>query len=365
MTDNKNPLLPQSNPLNEKLLKEIHKIAAGQYQSFLEGVKAYRTHPYKRRLPEPPTIWSEGTTRVLDYGAHLGEDAPIILVIPSLINRYYIMDLSEKKSFLRTLAAHNIRPVVIDWGAPEESEKSFSVNDYIVQRILKIIDFTSSLSCTKKVDLLGYCMGGTLATAAAQLRPNKISKLALMATPWDFHAESDTGQTIKPEYMKYLSAPLEMNDQMFGVTPVDWLQTCFYALDPFMVVDKFIAFKELDQGSEKAENFVALEDWINDGVPLTSGVSQDCFVDWYGNNTTQKSLWKVAGERIQPEKIEVPSYVSVPQGDRIVPPDSARALAEKLPNATLVEPTLGHIGMMSSGRAKDIVWTPLITWLQQ
>ena len=316
-------------------------------------------------MPEPPTIWSEGTTRVLDYGSHLDDNAPILLIVPSLVNRYYIADLSEKKSFLRTLAKHNIRPIIIDWGEPESTEKKFSINDYIEQRIIKIIDFVSSISSTKKVGLLGYCMGGTLAVAAAQLRSEKISKLILLATPWNFHTESNDKKSIKPEYIKYLSASLKMNDHIFGLTPVDWLQTCFYALNPFMVIDKFIAFDSFDMTSSSTENFVALEDWINDGVPLTSGVSKDCFIDWYGNNITEKGLWKIKGELIKPEKINIPTYIAIAQDDRIVPPDSAISLAKKIKNVTLTKPALGHIGMMSSKKAHDLVWTALIEWIKK
>ena len=74
----------------------------------------------------------------------------------------------------------------------------------------------------------------------------------------------------------------------------------------------------------------------------------------------------VGGRRIVPSRINVPALVMIPSGDRIVPPLSAAALAEPgrgLKNVTRLDLPLGHIGMVVSGRARDLCWTPLIEWL--
>src|ERR1700730_3414824 len=70
-------------------------------QSYLAGLEAYRRHPYRRSNEAPPVLWRKGTTRLLDYG---GDTAgPVILVVPSLINRLYVLDLLPERSFLRYL----------------------------------------------------------------------------------------------------------------------------------------------------------------------------------------------------------------------------------------------------------------------
>ena len=74
----------------------------------------------------------------------------------------------------------------------------------------------------------------------------------------------------------------------------------------------------------------------------------------------------MAGRRIVPSKIKVPALVMIPSGDRIVPPLSAAALADPkkgLKNATRIDLPLGHIGMVVSGRARDLCWAPLMEWL--
>src|SRR5215469_2111673 len=82
--------------------------------SYLTGLEAYRRHPFRRRGDARPVLWREGTTRLLDYGRDTA--GPVVLVVPSLINRYYVLDLLPERSFLRHLAAEGLRPVVVDWG---------------------------------------------------------------------------------------------------------------------------------------------------------------------------------------------------------------------------------------------------------
>src|ERR1700761_6846390 len=89
---------------------------------FLDGVERYRQHPYRRDLPEPPLLWQEGTTRLLDYRPRGGTP---VLIVPSLINRAYILDLAPGQSFLRYLADQGLRPLLVDWGAPGTEERGF------------------------------------------------------------------------------------------------------------------------------------------------------------------------------------------------------------------------------------------------
>jgi len=78
-------------------------------------------------------VWRRGTTELLDYGGN-GE-GPTVLVIPSLINRYYVLDLLPERSFLHHLASSGLRTLVIDWGTPGSEECYFDLTLYIVERL--------------------------------------------------------------------------------------------------------------------------------------------------------------------------------------------------------------------------------------
>jgi polyhydroxyalkanoate synthase len=323
--------------------------------AFLEGLERYRHHPYRRRVPEPPVVWQDGSTRLLDYRSQGG--APV-LVVPSLINRAYILDLSTEKSLLRSLAAAGLRPLLVDWGRPGALERGFGLTEYVAGRLEGAAEAAAALAGAP-LAVLGYCMGGLLALALARRRRSLVSALALLATPWDFHAER-AGQA---RLLGLLADGFGAAFAALGEVPVDMLQTLFAALDPLLVLRKFVRFAALPPGSVAARDFVAVEDWLNDGVPLALPVARECLAGWYGDNTPRRGAWRIAGSAVDPGAVTAPSLVVLPAQDRIVPPLSAAALARALPRSERLEPSLGHIGMIVGREAPAAVWRPLARWL--
>ena len=143
------------------------------------------------------------------------------------------------------------------------------------------------------------------------------------------------------------------------------IQALFAGLDPWGIPQKFRAFARLDPASSRAALFVALEDWLNDGVPLAAPVARETLGGWYGANTTARLTWRVAGAVMDPAALAVPAFLAIPRRDRIVPPASARALARRLPpGAALHEAAAGHIGMVAGTGAEAALWRPLLSWLR-
>ncbi len=327
-----------------------------RHEDLLAGIAAYRRHPYHRDMPQPPAPWRQGTTQLLDYRTEAG-GLPV-LVVPSLINRAYILDLTPRRSLMRFLAGKGLAPFLLDWAAPGPEEMGFALTDYIAGRLVAALEAVAA-ETGRKVALAGYCMGGNLALAAAQLRPDLVQSLALLATPWDFHAAQPGAGTMT----KALEGPLGKLIEAAGCLPVDLLQAMFASLDPNLVARKFAAFARLKSASARARDFVAVEDWANDGVPLAGPVARECLFGWYGDNAPIGGRWTIGGHPVLPETLSVPTMVVIPERDRIVPPASSRPLAEAIPGARIMNAKGGHVGMLLSGRAKTDVYAPLAKWL--
>ena len=342
----------------ERFAAAVDAAARQRFADFLTGLERYRRHPYRRNLADLPVIWREGASRLLAYG-EAGARGPALFVVPSLINRAYVLDLTERRSLLRHLAALGFRPYLVDWGAPGADERGFGLTEYIAGRLDRAFTAARLAADDAPLGVIGYCMGGLLALALAERRPAEIARLALLATPWDFHAD-------RPDLARIAAraaAPFMPLWESLGVMPVEALQAMFTGLDPCLALNKFAAFGRLDATSDKAEEFVALEDWLNDGVPLAVTVARECLLGWYGENTSGTGRWQVAGAAVRPETLDVPTLVVLPKNDRIVPPASAEALARIIPGAETMTPPAGHIGMVVGGTAPEAVWAPLAAWL--
>jgi polyhydroxyalkanoate synthase len=337
---------------DQKKLQTAFETAVQTDRALIAGIAAYRADPYTRTLVDPAPIWAEEETRVVDYGG----SGPKVLFVPSLINRAYILDLMQGGSMLRWLAGQEIHPYLLDWGWPGETERNFTLTDYIAGRLERAI-----AAIPGPIVLAGYCMGGLLALAATlRLGPDKISGLALLATPWDFHAADAAAARRIAETLPSLEGMMRFSNTL----PIDALNALFAMADPYGVGEKYRDFSTQDKNSARAQKFVAMEDWLADGVPLAAPVARETLGGWYGQNTPAAGNWRVAGLAVDPTKLKIPSFCAIPGRDRLVPAESARALAALLPANQTIEPKAGHIGMIAGTHAQSALWEPFAAWLR-
>lgn len=336
----------------------IETEALRRHAKFAEGVAAFNARSKTRRLSPPPVLWQAGTTRLLDYGMD-GKGRPL-LVVPSLVNRAYILDLSARRSLMRWLAGRGFRPLLVDWDAPGEAERSFDLSDYVAGRLEDALEAAWEAGGRRPVGLIGYCMGGTLAVALATRRADRVGAFAALATPWDFAATDPA----RLRMLEGLRPQLEALITTTGVLPVDALQAMFTSLDPFHATRKFQRFADMDGRSHRAKGFVAMEAWLNDGVPLAAGVARDCLFGWYLGNAPAKGTWRIRETAVQPENLDCPALVVVPGRDHIVPPGSAKPLGDLLPRVETRTLDAGHIGMVTGSKAVETLYRPLADWLK-
>ena len=253
---------------------------------------------------------------------------------------------------LRFLSACGVRPLLLDWGWPDEAAKTFTLTDYVAGRLERAMTAVG-----RPVTLAGYCMGGLMAVAAAARRPDLVRRLVLLATPWDFWTGDGATARRLGASLPFLEPTLA-----HGTLPVDVLQMLFSLVEPGSVAAKYRAFGKQQQDGTRAGMFVAIEDWLNDGVPLAAPVAREVIGGWYGGNTPLGGGWRIAGLPVAVPRL--PSFIAVPSRDRIVPPESALALAACLPGATVVRPGAGHVGMVAGSRAPALLWRELLAWLR-
>ncbi len=327
-------------------------------QQHMKRMQAYSEAQYERELDEPEAVWHMGNCRLLAYTPDTENTNDALLLIPSLINRYHILDLTSSTSFTRWLASQNIAVYMIDWGAPGEQEKTFDCEDYVTRYLCSISEWLRAQGHTS-LTAAGHCMGGLLALALASIRPKLVDRLALLATPWDFSADplhplcqTEGGEDMMERYI----------DQ-FDFFPGEHILAMFYLRDPWLFQEKLEYFETLNAGSEAYERFLAIEHWVNGSVPLTKGVARDGFIRWGIHNEPFNGAWRVGGRLINPEAIEQPSFVVTPLRDRIAPYPCSYPLARALPNATHIEPDTGHVGMIVGSQAKEQMWQPFVEWI--
>ena len=309
----------------------------------LAGLRIYQAAERRARPPAMPVVATSGRAALHDYG---GSGRPVI-VVPSLINSPDVLDLLPDVSLLRWLATRGVRSLLVDWGMPTREESGLDIAGHVERLLLPLID-----AIGPDAALAGYCLGGTMALAAAAIRPP--AALALIAAPWRFAGfpnEARAGLATMWEQAR-------PSAEAMGLLPLEVLQAGFWRLDPARTIAKFVGLGQAKHDHDAIARFVALEDWANDGAPLTAAAGRELALDLFGEDRPGRGGWRVAGRAVDPAALACPVLDIVSTTDRIVPAASAAGIGMRL---TLAQ---GHVGMMVGGQARTSLWEPLVRWLR-
>ena len=263
---------------------------------------------------------------------HGGAGAPVLLV-PSLINPPRILDLDPEVSLTSAIVQMNRRVLLLDWGKAD-ARKDLDVAAHIEHLLLPLLR-----SINEPPALIGYCLGGTMAIAAANIAP--VERVVTLAAPWRF-------ADYPPESRKALSDMWQHSkaaSQSLGALPMEVLQAAFWSLDPQRTVKKFAEFGRLEPGSPDARRFVALEDWANEGEPLPYPAARELIEDLFGSDRPGSGNWQVTGQATG-DRLTIPALHILAGHDRIAPSATA-------PTGDHVVIASGHVGMIvGSARAR-------------
>lgn len=310
-------------------------------QAALKGLRRYQE---AERVAPPnlmPAVAEVQGASLRDYGG----GGPPIVFIPSLINPPTVLDMGER-SLLRWFAGQGRRVLLIDWGWPGAERRSLDVAGHVEKIALPLIE-----SIGQPVDLVGYCLGGTMALAAAQL--GAVRSVATIAAPWHFDGFPDEARAA----LANLWQGAEPTAKVLGVLPMEVLQSAFWSLDPARTVAKFESFATME--GDEARTFVMLEDWANDGPPVPAAAAREMFEGFFERDCTGRGEWRAAGEAIDPAALRRPLLNIVSTCDKIVPVRSAPRAGERL------ELSQGHVGMIVGRQARPALWEPLAGWLSR
>jgi len=200
-------------------------------------------------------------------------------------------------------------------------------------------------------DLAGYCLGGTMAAAAAQLAGAR--SLTLIAAPWHFACFGEAERSGLAKLWRQSGTLAER----LGVLPMEVLQSAFWSLDPARTIGKFEQLVDADEAATRA--FVTLEDWANDGPPLSFAAARELLEGFFAADLPGSGGWRVGGQAIDPAGLPCPILNIASTTDRIVPAASAALAGERM------ELARGHVGMVVGSRAKAELWEPLAAWLSR
>jgi polyhydroxyalkanoate synthase len=307
------------------------------------------------------TIYRDGTARLLRFrrphAAPPARGMPL-LIVPSMINRWYIVDLRPGASLVAALLDAGVDVYCLDWGVPEAEDRDLSWTD-VVRRATRAIRRTRRDAGSSKVAVLGYCMGGTVAAIATALQPEPVGAFVNLAGPIDFSQGGTLTTMTDPRWFDAEAMVAAGNLSKYQ------MQSGFVALRPTTQVSKWVALADGLLDKARREAFLTLENWANDNVDFPGAAYRRYITDLYQRNELVRGEHHVAGERVDLGRIACPVLVITAERDHICPPAAAIALAEACGSTDTEVFTMpgGHVGCVVGSRATRDLYPALCAWL--
>jgi polyhydroxyalkanoate synthase len=320
---------PRPLPLFLELVRMVSSEEPELAAKALAGLSNYEAAPRPQAREPRPVAAQQGGAALRDCG---GTGSALVLV-PSLINPPSILDLDEKVSLADAVARAGRRVLLLDWGKADE-RRTLSVAEHVEILLVPLLR-----DLGERPSLLGYCLGGTMAIAAANLA--RVERVITLAAPWHFDGYADDARAS----LQRLWAASRRAAEQLGALPMEVLQSAFWSLDPQRTVAKFASFADLDPESDQARSFVTLEDWANEGEPLPFPAARELIEDLFGRDLPGKGEWRVGGRSVT-DRLDCPALHVTAANDRITPAATA-------PQGEALQISSGHVGMIvGSARTK-------------
>ncbi len=328
----------------------------------LESLRNLLSLPLRKK-PEVGTtpadvVWEENKWRLLRYRPRaegLAHSTPMLLV-PSLINRHYVLDLMPGKSFAEFMVARGFEVFCIDWGTPGDEDRYLTFDDIVDRALGRAIRLAGQRAPGHKVHLLGYCMGGTLAAIHTAVHPERVASMVALAAPVRF----DDGSLLS-KWTNSGGFDVDVLVDAVGTVPWQLLQSAFQLLRPTLSLSKAVSLLDRAWNDEFLDGFLALETWGNDNVSLPGEFYRRYIKDLYQANGLLDGRVFLSGKRVDLQKISFPTLAVTFEHDNIVPARSAAALVDAIGSSQKQHLHLpgGHVGAVVSKHAAKTLWPQL------
>ena len=300
------------------LANMLKDIAAGQMTQTKPGV-----FEVGRNLATTPgkVISQTKLYQLIQYAPATSEvlKTPVV-IFPPWINRFYILDLSPEKSFVKWCVDQGISLFMVSWKSADESIADVTLDDYVLGQI-EVIDTISEVLGTPSVHAIGYCVAGTTLAATlgyleAKKQAKKVKSATFLTAQVDFSRAGDLKLFTGDETM----ALLDQLTKEKGFLDGRYMAATFNLLRGRDLIWNYVVNNYLM--GEEPPPFDLLH-WNGDTTNLPGSWHRDYLETLYkGNKLVISGAISVSGTPVDIDQVKTPSYIQAGREDHIAPPES-------------------------------------------
>jgi polyhydroxyalkanoate synthase subunit PhaC len=297
--------------------------------------------------------------RLLDQTGrpHVG---PPVLFVPAPVSRYFIIDLLPGRSFAGHIAAAGFDVYIADFGEPSREDRFGDLAYYVDGLIRRCVRTVSALSRERSVNLVGYCLGGTLSLLYAASYPSSVARLVLLTTTVDGDVQGG---------IAWVAHRMGLAGESYDdprLVPAVEIKSWFEMLAPGSnspvgrVTD---LWDRLDDPPERLRDVRTMATWVDDVVPAPGRLLAELYHQFGpGRNGLMAGTATVGGRAIDMSSVVMPVMAVSAEKDTIAPPAGVDAIRTIVPHAQVIRLPGGHVGMVA-GRTAAALWQRTVEFL--
>jgi polyhydroxyalkanoate synthase len=287
-------------------------------------------------------VFRNDTFELIQYSPSVQRTYEIpLLIVPPWINKFYILDLNPKKSFVRWATEQGLTVFVVSWVNADEKQGRKSFSDYMREGFLEAVQAVQDATGAEKINTIGYCIGGTLVAAAlgymAAKNDNRVNAATFFTTQVDFEKAGDLRVYVDDEQVKWIEERMEEKGYLAGSRMADAFNLLrsndliwSYVINNYMLGKEPMPFDLLY--------------WNADSTRMPAGVHSFYLRECYLANKLSQGKMILDGVHIDLKKIKQPVYNLAAREDHIAPLPSVFKVGQFMGGETkLVVSGSGHI----------------------
>ena len=266
-------------------------------------------------------VWRDDLFELIQFDAATEKQRTIpLLIFPPWINKFYILDLQPANSMIRWLSAQGFTVFVCSWVNPDKDKAGYGFDDYLEKGIYRAVEKALEQSGSKRINTVGYCIGGTLMGAAlghmAAKGDDRVASTTFFAAQHDFEQAGDLLLFTDEHWLNEVEQQM---DAAGGVLPGSAMADTFNALRANDLIWSFFVSNYLMGKDPPAFDLLF---WNADQTRMPKTLHMSYLRGMYGENALARGEFEIGGVKVDLSKVKTPLYFQASREDHIAPMNS-------------------------------------------
>jgi class III poly(R)-hydroxyalkanoic acid synthase PhaC subunit len=294
-------------------------------------------------------VWKKNKSVLWYHPAQKKKYKTPLFLVYSLLNKAYILDISEEGSVIGNLTKQGYDVYLLDWGSPGLEDKDLSLDNYILDYLEVAVKRALRHSGAKEISLVGYCIGGMLSAILTSLTDLPIENLVLAAVPIDY---SDA--IVPSKWVKALQNGTLNFDRFadaYEVIPSEFLYAIFMGLQGFNI-GPTINLITRAHDERYVDKWRRMDKWMKDAVTFSGAAFKQMMNELYKENKLVKGEMKIGGRKVDLTNITCSTLVITSTRDELVLESQSLPIMDLISSEdkTYQHVEAGHVSLCLTGQ---------------